>query len=232
MRVLVTAGPTCEDIDPVRYITNRSSGRMGYAVAAEAARRGHAVTLVSGPVSLECPASVERISVRSAAEMADKVTERFEHADAVVMAAAVADYRPREAAAGKLKKGGDLVLELERTVDILAELGRRKTDQVLVGFALETADGRRNAEGKLRAKRLDAVVLNGPATFGSEGVSAEMLVAGGEWSECGELTKAELARRIVELVEELAGNARRETANGREGRAPDPAGSRSSPRPD
>jgi phosphopantothenoylcysteine decarboxylase/phosphopantothenate--cysteine ligase len=205
MKLLVTAGPTAEDIDEVRFITNRSSGMMGHAVAAEAARRGHAVTLVSGPVALECPPGVERVQVRSAAEMADAVLGRFDWCDAVVMAAAVADYRPRGAAAGKLKKSeDDLALELERTQDILAELGARKGAQVLVGFALETERGRESAEGKLASKNLDAIVLNGPATFGSEKISAELLEAGGGWQGPLELTKEGLAGRVLDLIEARA----------------------------
>src|SRR5439155_10947435 len=139
--VLVTAGPTHEPIDPVRYIGNRSTGRMGFAIAAEARARGAAVTLVSGPVALPDPRGVETIRVETAEEMAEAVLSRFGSADAVVMAAAVADFRPERAAPGKLKKeGGPPALDLRPTTDILHALGKRKERQVLVGFAAETED--------------------------------------------------------------------------------------------
>lgn len=213
---LVTAGPTCEDIDPVRFITNRSSGRMGYAVARAVAARGDRVTLISGPVVIEAPEGCEVVRVRSAREMHEAALARYADVDIVVMAAAPADFRPKARAAGKIKKTGEgMTLELERTEDILAELGARKSKQVLIGFALEapagagadiTEDMRSNARAKLVGKNLDAIVLNGPAAFGSEESTVEVINArdtGGESLRWGEATKAEHARRIVDLAVEL-----------------------------
>jgi phosphopantothenoylcysteine decarboxylase/phosphopantothenate--cysteine ligase len=164
-RVLVTAGPTFEDVDPVRYIGNRSSGRMGFALAAEAARRGAAVTLVAGPASIDPPPVAELVRVRSAREMHAAVTERAAAADVVVMAAAVADYAPERAADQKVAKGAEsITLVLKKTPDILAELGlaRLKTGggPLLVGFAAETADVVPRAIEKLAAKRVDLIVAN------------------------------------------------------------------------
>jgi phosphopantothenoylcysteine decarboxylase/phosphopantothenate--cysteine ligase len=165
LRVLVTAGGTREPIDAVRYVGNRSSGRMGYALAREAARRGAEVTLVAANVALEAPPGVDVVRVRTAAELAAACDERFEDCDVLLMAAAVADYRPAEPFAGKVKKdeaGGELRLRLERTEDVLATLAtRRRPGQLLVGFAAEHGEGAvANARAKRERKGLDAVVLN------------------------------------------------------------------------
>lgn len=164
-RVLVTAGPTYEDVDPVRYIGNRSSGRMGYAIAAEAARRGALVTLITGPTSIETPAVREVVRVRGAAEMHQAVTARAAEADVVVMAAAVADYTPAARAAQKVAKQGDtLTLVLTKTPDILGELGQRRVaaggGPLLVGFAAETEDVVAHAQAKRERKRADLIVAN------------------------------------------------------------------------
>jgi phosphopantothenoylcysteine decarboxylase/phosphopantothenate--cysteine ligase len=160
-RVLVTAGPTREPIDPVRFIGNRSSGRQGYAIAEEAARRGADVTLVSGPTSLSDPFGVRVVRVETALQMRDAVATAFSDADVVVMTAAVADFRPAEAAASKLKKAAAPdTLRLERNPDILAGLGERKGDRLLVGFAAETGDVVAHARAKLAEKNLDMVVGN------------------------------------------------------------------------
>src|SRR5215470_225778 len=160
-RVLVTAGPNREPIDPVRFISNRSSGRMGYAVAAAAWRRGADVTLVSGPTGLGAPHGVRRVPVTTAAEMRDAVAAEFGAATMLFMAAAVADYRPAAPAAQKLKKQpGPLRLELERTVDILGELRGRADGRLMVGFAAETENMIGNAERKLQGKQLDLIVAN------------------------------------------------------------------------
>ena len=206
MRVLVTAGPTCEDLDDVRCLTNRSSGRTGYAVAAEALRRGHGVELVSGPVEIEPPAGARLTRIWSAADLLRECRRLFPACDALVMAAAVADYRPAERAAGKLKKsGGELVLRLVPTADVLAELGRAKRPgQVLVGFALESAaaaESRRSAEQKLVAKHLDLIVLNGPAALGAAEAEVSLLAAGSAWRGPLRLGKAELAREILDFIE-------------------------------
>ncbi len=162
--ILVTAGPTYEDLDPVRYVGNRSSGRMGYAIAAEAARRGARVWLVSGPTELPPPAGLEIVRVRSAAEMRDAVAARAPEADAVVMAAAVADYTPEQGrATGKLPKDDDaMTIRLVRTPDILGELGARRNGArpVLVGFAAETGAPETRAREKLRSKNVDLIVAN------------------------------------------------------------------------
>ncbi len=161
VRVLVTAGPTVEDIDPVRFISNRSSGKMGYAIADEARRRGAQVTLVSGPCHLPPPASVEFVPVRSAAQMADAVFCRYDGSDVVVMAAAVADFTPEKVHGQKIKKqDGMQGIQLVATTDILRELGNRKKNQFLVGFAAESERLRANAREKLRQKNLDLIVAN------------------------------------------------------------------------
>lgn len=161
-RVLVTAGPTQEDIDPVRYITNRSSGKMGYAIARAAAARGAAVTLVSGPVNLPVPYGVERVDIRSAAQMYQAVTSRAQDMDIIIKAAAVADYRPATVADEKVKKkDGDLSIPLTRTQDILQYLGQHKrAGQFLCGFSMETEHMVENSQAKLVKKHLDLIAAN------------------------------------------------------------------------
>ncbi len=210
-RVVVSAGPTYEDIDPVRYIGNRSSGRMGYAIAAEASRRGAHVVLVSGPTKLDPPAGVQMAPVRSAAEMARAIAQHAAGADAVVMAAAVADYTPAAGAAGgKIPKAdGPLTLTLVRTVDILAELGRLRggaAAPVLVGFAAETGDPRPRARQKLAAKQVDLIVANDVsregAGFDVDTNAATLISADGE-EEQPMQPKARLAAAILDRVEQL-----------------------------
>ena len=178
--VLVTAGPTVEDIDPVRFLSNRSSGRMGYRVAEAARDRGARVILVSGPTSLPAPAGIERVTVRSAEDMARAVSERVGEAGVVVMAAAVADYRAARVSPSKVKKtAGPLTLELVRTGDILRSLGQAKGERTLVGFAAETDHVIENARTKLREKNLDLIVANDvsreDAGFGTETNAAVLL---------------------------------------------------------
>ncbi|GAB4234985.1 MAG: bifunctional phosphopantothenoylcysteine decarboxylase/phosphopantothenate--cysteine ligase CoaBC [Acidobacteriota bacterium] len=206
-RVLVTAGPTVEDLDAVRFISNRSSGKMGYAMAAEAARRGARVVLVSGPTHLPAPPGVERVSVRTAAEMREAVLSRFSEVDVVVKAAAVADYRPRQVRPGKRKKSENTwVVELEPTEDILAELGRRKEHQVLVGFAAETEQLEASARRKLEAKNLDLIVANDVSRedqgFASDWNEVTVLDRSGRVWSSGRRTKAELAGFLWDLVTE------------------------------
>ena len=162
MRIVISAGPTREAIDPVRYITNRSTGKMGYAIAEAARERGLLVTLVSGPVNLQPPEGVEVINIESAADMAKAMKSAAQTADIIVMAAAVADYRPRQYSTSKVKKSdGDMCIELERTEDILLSLGKNKRPgQILVGFAAETDDLLKNAQGKLERKNLDYIAAN------------------------------------------------------------------------
>jgi phosphopantothenoylcysteine decarboxylase/phosphopantothenate--cysteine ligase len=211
-RVVVTAGPTFEPIDPVRFVGNRSSGRMGYAVARAAARRGAAVTLVSGPTSLDAPLGVERVQVESARAMAAATTAAAGGADAVVMAAAVADFRPKEEAGHKLKKraiGGQPTIELVHNPDILAELGGARRDDtrpVLVGFAAETENLVAAARGKLEEKRCDLVVAN-DVSQADAGFSVDtnrvVLVEAGRQRELPLMSKDEVAHAILDRVVEM-----------------------------
>lgn len=163
MNVLINAGPTRESIDPVRFISNRSTGKMGYSIAEAALKLGHAVTLVSGPVSLAAPEGLARfVRIESAAEMAEAMKQAMPGADLIVLCAAVADYRPVVCSSSKIKKGeGRLILELERTEDIALSLGKRKrAGQILVGFAAETDDLESNALRKMREKNFDWIAAN------------------------------------------------------------------------
>jgi phosphopantothenoylcysteine decarboxylase/phosphopantothenate--cysteine ligase len=204
--VLVTAGPTIEDIDPVRFVSNRSSGRMGYRVAEAARDRGARVVLISGPTSLAPAPGVELVSVRSTQEMARAVEQHAREATVVVMAAAVSDYRPAEVAAQKVKKtDGPVNLSLVRTTDILRGLGQAKQDGLLlVGFAAETENVLENAKGKLRAKGLDLIVANdvsrGDAGFGTETNAAVLIDAAGGQEDVPKTSKRELAERILDRV--------------------------------
>lgn len=210
-RIVVTAGPTYEDLDPVRYLGNRSSGRMGYAIAAEASRRGGHVVLVSGPTKLDPPPGVRVERVRSAAEMARAVAAAAKDADAVIMAAAVADYTPQQGPApAKLEKSdGPLTMTLVRTPDILAELGRARGSArrpVLVGFAAETGDPRPRARQKLASKHVDLIVANdvsrSDAGFDAETNAAVLVAPDGETDLALQL-KTELASKILDRVEKM-----------------------------
>lgn len=207
MRILVTAGPTREYFDTVRFISNPSSGKMGYAVASVAATRGHDVVLVSGPVALTPPAGVRFVSVVSAAEMYEHSLAVFEGCDAAVMTAAVCDYRPSRRLDHKLKKrASPRPITLVPTRDIAAELGRTKGGRVVVGFAMEDHDHHANAEAKLHKKRCDAMVLNGIGNVGSDQAEVEILRAPDRWSRSVRGTKAKIALIVVGLVEALAGD--------------------------
>ena len=214
MQLLVTAGPTREPIDPVRFLSNRSSGKMGFAIAAAAAAAGHRVVLVAGPVSLATPVGVERVDVVTAEEMAEAVRRELGEADAAVFCAAVADYRPVRAAEQKIKKGeGRMTLELERTTDILGSVRRPwGWGGVLVGFAAETERLLEHARRKLEVKGCDLVVANdvsGVETgFESDENAAWLLYGDGRVEEQGRQPKAELAAVIVARVLALHGAAR------------------------
>lgn len=205
-KILVTAGPTQEPIDPVRYVGNRSSGKMGFAIADVAARRGAEVSLITGPVALDTPGGVERINVATAVEMEQAVLSRFAAADALIMCAAVADFRPVSPQPEKIKReqfGADgMTLRLVANPDILKKMGTLKKRQVLVGFALETEDGPANARSKLTAKNLDLIVLNNPldegAAFGSDTNVVTLLRRNGSATELPKLSKTEVARRILD----------------------------------
>ena len=209
-RVLVTAGPTYEDFDPVRYIGNRSSGRMGFAIAAEAARRGAAVTLVAGPTSVEAPAVAELVRVRRAEEMHREVMARAGEMDIVVMAAAVADYTPVEPAAQKVQKTGEaLTLTLRPTPDILADLGSRRGSNggpLLVGFAAETHDVVARARAKREKKRVDLIIANdvSRADAGFDVDTNAVTIVGEEITESlPVLPKSRVAAEILDRVERL-----------------------------
>ena len=205
--LLVTAGPTVEDIDPIRFISNRSSGKTGYAVAEAAARRGAKVFLVSGPTGLSAPADVELISVRTAAEMKDAVLSLFDDVDIVVKTAAVADYRPVAAAAQKIKKGdAQRTLTLERTDDILAILGQRKKKQFLAGFAAETENLLKSARKKLREKNLDMIVANdvSEGVFGEDSSTVHFIVPNGEPVTITARPKSEIAEKLLDFILKVA----------------------------
>jgi phosphopantothenoylcysteine decarboxylase/phosphopantothenate--cysteine ligase len=205
--VLVTAGPTCEDLDPVRFLTNRSSGKMGYALAEAAIRRGARVVLVSGPTDLAIPEGAEWVPVRATEEMRNAVRERAAEANVVIMAAAVSDYRPAAAHSQKLKRGGEgLTLELEPTPDILAELGRAPAQkgQVLVGFAAETNQVAENARAKLARKSVDMIVANDVtqegAGFDTDTNIVTLFFRDGREVPLPKMTKLEVANRILNHV--------------------------------
>lgn len=207
-KVLVTAGPTVEDIDPVRFIGNRSTGKMGYALAQRARERGARVWLVAGPTDLAPPAGVRHTAVRSTLEMQAAVDELFAGMDGVVMAAAVADYRVRQVAGQKIKRGeGSRVIELVENPDIAAGLGRRKQDQVLVAFAAETEPGLARAREKLEKKNCDLIVLNDvgreDAGFGSDTNVVTLIDAGGKVEELPKMSKLAVADRVLDRLGEL-----------------------------
>jgi phosphopantothenoylcysteine decarboxylase / phosphopantothenate---cysteine ligase len=201
--ILVTAGPTCEDIDPVRFLTNRSSGKMGFAVAASAARRGAKVALVSGPTGLGTPQGVERIEVRSAEEMQRAVQSRFSGSTIAVFAAAVADYRPAEKSSKKIKRGKEpLSLRLEPNPDILASVAREKGERLVVGFAAETENVAENARKKLAQKNADLIVANDVtaegAGFDHETNIVTLFARDGRDLPLPRMSKAEVAHRILD----------------------------------
>lgn len=206
-RLIVTAGATIEAIDPVRFISNHSSGKMGYAIAGELAARGAEVTLVSGRTALPVPPGVERVDVLSADEMYDATVAAFDKADGAVMCAAVADYTPESVSETKLKKGdGELFIRLRRTRDIAAELGRRKGERILVGFALETDHEEAHAQSKLEKKNFDFIVLNSLRDVGAgfRGDTNKVTFIDRTGDEALPLlSKQEVAERIADRIERL-----------------------------
>ena len=204
-KVLVTAGPTRECIDPVRYISNYSSGKMGYAVARAAAKRGAEVTLVSGPTNRCVPQGVTCINIESALEMSTAVFDAMDNSDVIIKVAAVADYRPKKQADQKIKKSGDeLVLHLQKNIDILKELGGRKKNQVLVGFAAETQDLKNNAQKKLTEKNLDIIVGNIVGTptsgFGTDTNKVTLFFKDGTSESIPEMDKEEVANILLDRI--------------------------------
>ncbi len=207
-RALVTAGPTCESIDPVRYISNPSSGKMGFSIARALIYRGADVTLVSGPTALSPPRNVKFVPVRTAEEMALAVEDEFGQTDIVIKAAAVADYRPANTALQKIKKENKgLVLEMEKTRDILAALGEKKAGRILVGFAAETQDLFSNALVKLKKKNLDMIVANDVSRndtgFGTDINKVEIIMADGSVEDLPAMGKDELADRILDKIAQI-----------------------------
>lgn len=205
MKIVITAGPTVEDVDPVRMLTNRSSGKMGYALADAASRRGAHVILISGPTELRAPNEVDWVPVRSTEEMHRAVLDHAKGSHAVIMAAAVSDYRPAVAAAQKIKHTeGKLMLELEPTADILAELGREKNSRILVGFAAETDHVVENARRKLAAKRADMIIANDVtqegAGFDTDTNVVTLFLRSGEEIALPKMSKFDVANRILDRV--------------------------------
>jgi len=201
-RVMITAGPTYEKIDPVRFIGNYSSGKMGFALAEECARRGADVTLIAGPVSIQCSQRIQRIDVESCEEMYQAATRLFPQQDAAILCAAVADFHPEQIAEQKIKReGDDLVIRLKPNHDIAATLGQMKRQQVLVGFALETNDEEANAQKKLQKKNLDFIVLNSlqhkGTCFQSDDNQISIISADGQ-QDFPKKNKQEVARDIID----------------------------------
>jgi phosphopantothenoylcysteine decarboxylase / phosphopantothenate---cysteine ligase len=211
--VVVTAGPTCEDLDPVRFLTNRSSGKMGYALAQAAARRGARVILISGPTRLNPPQGVEFVSVRSTEEMHRAVLEHFSHATALIMAAAVADYRPVAPHSKKMKRTGErLTLELESTPDILADVARGKGERIVIGFAAETGDVAEHARAKLNSKQADLIVANdvtaAGAGFDHDTNVITLYAPDGREQAFPRMPKIDAAHRILDQLRALRNPAR------------------------
>jgi len=204
MKMLVTAGPTREFFDTVRFISNPSSGKMGFAIASAAASRGHDVLLIAGPVALDDPLGVQVHRVVSAREMFDASVAAFENAQAAIMTAAVCDYRPVDPMSKKLAKTDQpRHITLEATDDICAHLGNQKGKRVVIGFAMEDHDHHAHAQAKLIKKQCDAIVLNGPGNVGSDIAEVEVLLSDGNWRAPISDTKTNIAVLVVELAERL-----------------------------
>ena len=204
MHFLITAGATRQYLDPVRFISNASSGRMGLTLARAALRRGHEVTLVVGPVQARLPGGARTVRVETTEQMARACFEHFGRVDCVIMSAAVCDFEPAICQASKIKKQEDqseLNLQLKPTVDILAELGKCRKHQVLIGFALESDKVQANALAKLKRKRHDYIVSNTPVSIGSDSIDAAIISADGSVCELGCVSKRVLAGRIIRIVE-------------------------------
>ncbi len=211
MRFLITAGGTREYIDPVRFISNASSGKMGHALARAALKAGHKVTLITAPTALKLPSGAEIVHVESAAEMFAAVKKHFAHCDCLIMAAAVADYTPAHPSKTKLKKqAAQLTLELKPTPDILKWAGRRgrvchahHKRKVIVGFALEDRDLYANAERKMREKHLDMIVANTPGAIGADTSTLHIKTINSDWVQISGARKTASAGRIIRMIEKL-----------------------------
>ena len=210
MRILITAGGTREYIDPVRFISNASSGRMGYALARAAIKAGHEVTLITTPASLRIPEDVHTVKVESAAEMFEAVKKHFEKCDCLIMAAAVADYTPEKKTKVKLKKDkSGLTIKLKPTADILKWVGKHKNEsrvtshepRIVVGFALEDKNLRKNAEKKLKEKNLNMIIANSISAIGNEKSTIHIKTAESDWAQIRNKSKTIIAKNIIQLIE-------------------------------
>ena len=199
-RFLVTAGPTREALDPVRYLSNRSSGKMGYAICDALIRAGHEVVLVSGPTALESPVNADVIQVESAQEMYDECARQWEHCDALFAVAAVSDYRPSATHSQKMKRvNNPLSIELVANLDIVKTLAATKGERLVVGFALESENGEQYARQKLESKNLDFICLNDPRAQGADVSELTVIHRDAQW-QVGPYTKATLATELVEAI--------------------------------
>ena len=204
MRIVITAGGTREYIDPIRYISNASTGRMGYALARAAVQAGHEVTLISAPVTLRAPGEVKLVNVATSGEMFVAVKEHFEKCDCLIMAAAVSDYAPVRRSKTKVKKDKcNLTIKLKPTTDILKWAGAHKGQRLIIGFALEDKALRKRAEKKLIVKNLDMIIANTPAAIGAEEVSVQIKTPVSDWLELPSARKSALAKKIIRLLADL-----------------------------
>lgn len=202
MKILITAGPTREYLDDVRYLSNASSGRMGYALAQAALENGHEVVLVTGPVDIQPPVGCNVRSVMTTDQMRDASVAAFPECDGVIAAAAVCDYKPVRRTIGKMSKTGQPIsIELIETDDVLARLGASCEHRWVVGFALEAENARENALQKLRAKNCDVVVLNGPQAIGAEGNDVQLIGPTGETLAAWSASKLSIARDLIRWIE-------------------------------
>lgn len=211
LRILITAGPTQESIDKVRFISNLSTGRMGYEMARKALGRGHRVILISGPTNIIPPKGAEFISIKTALQMRDEVKKYLKRCDCLIMTAAVSDFRPKKVSTKKIKKANlkHLSLELVENPDILFEIGKRRNGKILIGFALETENLIKYAQAKLKEKNLDLIVASqlrpGDDPFGEKKVQATLISRGGAVDKLKRLRKSEVADRVLKRVEKISG---------------------------
>lgn len=207
MNILITAGATREMVDPVRFLSNLSTGRMGYALTEAAQKRGHRVILISAPTNLKPPSKVKFISVVSALQMQAEVKKYFSDVDCLLMTAAVSDYRPQRIAKQKIKRAKTLVLELKQNPDILFDLGKKKGNKILVGFSLESENWLKNSKEKLLKKNLDFIVANRISKtknpFGENEISAAILDREGNVEKFGNMEKKEIAEKVIKKVEKI-----------------------------
>jgi phosphopantothenoylcysteine synthetase/decarboxylase len=204
MNILITAGGTREYIDPVRYISNASTGRMGYALARAALKAGHKVTLITAPTSLRPPKGAKLINIETAAEMFKAVKDNFGKVECLIMSAAVSDYTPAKSSKTKIKKANaDLEIKLKPTKDILAWAGKNKKDKLVIGFALEDKNLKANAEAKLKNKKLDMIVANSPAAIAAESSTVYIKTPSTDWLELTNKRKQTTARRIISIITKL-----------------------------